>query len=367
MGHSGMLRLVALGLAASAVIACGRGTPLRDDGGPATGDDSGGSGDDGGGSTIDGGETGSDGGGMGPIDGGQIGLACPAPGALPDGKPFEDYVIDGAQLFADAAQRWTWSVEGGPCDEMFASEGKPTSFTLTGSQTSQLTIRPTQAGDYTIHLEIDTTAGPLACTFVVHIAASGLRIELCWPTSGIDDLDLHVHIPGTTTDWFDDNDDCYYANCASYSLTHVNWGYPVSTMTTCLDGATGMSSMGACPNPRLDQDNTEDEGHPEYTNIDVPDDRATYRVMANYFGGAERVNPMANIYCQGKLVATFGRAPNLVQGFAISGGDGLGAMWRVADITTHVDAAGATTCDVAPLHPAGHTSGYDVRIGDPRY
>ena len=47
---------------------------------------------------------------------------------------------------------------------------------------------------------------------------------------------------------------------------------------------------------------------------------------------------------------------------------GIGAMWRVVDVTTHVDAAtGALTCDAEALHPPGATTGYDVTRDDPRY
>jgi hypothetical protein len=101
--------------------------------------------------------------------------------------------------------------------------------------------------------------------------------------------------------------------------------------------------------------------------VDVPEDGATFRVMANYFQGVEEAFPMASIYCQGHLVATLGRAPDLVNGFTIGFGDGFSSMWRIADITTHVDTAGNTTCDVVPLHPPGKADGYDVRVGDVTY
>jgi hypothetical protein len=42
-------------------------------------------------------------------------------------------------------------------------------------------------------------------------------------------------------------------------------------------------------------------------------------------------------------------------------------MWRIADVTTHVDASGITSCDVVALHPPGTTTGYDVRVGDTRF
>ena len=42
-------------------------------------------------------------------------------------------------------------------------------------------------------------------------------------------------------------------------------------------------------------------------------------------------------------------------------------MWRVADVTTHIDGAGETTCDVEPVHPPGTTTGYDVTFDNPRF
>ena len=73
---------------------------------------------------------------------------------------------------------------------------------------------------------------------------------------------------------------------------------------------------------------------------------------------------MVNSYCQGRLAASFGRAPDVVPGFDTPLVDQNGSMWRVADVTTRVDAYGVTTCDVKAIHPAGATTGYDVRAGD---
>jgi hypothetical protein len=295
-----------------------------------------------------------------------VGLTCPAPGTLPEGHAFDAYVIDGTRFFAGAVQSWTWGVSGGPCERLFASEGKPTSFTLTAADTATPTFTPSEAGDYTVHVAIMTAAGELLeCTFIVHVAGKGLRIELCWDRSGETDVDLHVHIPHATTDWFDSNDDCYYINCAGRSATHVDWQYAQSPLVECVNGPEGdaWTVLGTCNNPRLDIDNISVPGRPEDTNIDQPENGATYRVMANYFSGTGATHPIANIYCQGHLVASFGQAPDTVPGFDLAGQDISGSMWRIADITAHVDGAGVTTCDVAALHPADQTTGYDVRNG----
>ena len=90
--------------------------------------------------------------------------------------------------------------------------------------------------------------------------------------------------------------------------------------------------------------------------------------MAHYFSSesfGDATHPMANVYCQGRLVASFGQPPDLVQGFDMPGANADGSTWRVADIVTHVDATtGVTTCDVQALHPPGQSAGYDVRLDD---
>lgn len=43
-------------------------------------------------------------------------------------------------------------------------------------------------------------------------------------------------------------------------------------------------------------------------------------------------------------------------------------MWRVADVTVRVNAAGETVgCDVRQLHPPGMASGYFVTVNDPSF
>ena len=71
-------------------------------------------------------------------------------------------------------------------------------------------------------------------------------------------------------------------------------------------------------------------------------------------------HPLINIYCGGRLRATYGQAPDLVMGFDVSGGNGTGDMWRVADVTTTVVGGVTTDCTITPLHPTGQTSGYWV-------
>jgi hypothetical protein len=302
-----------------------------------------------------------------------VDLACPGPGSMPDGQPFTPYVINGANFYNGTVSTWQWTVTGGPCDQLFASEQYPTSFTLSGDTTSQLTINPTLSGDYTVtvvmHLPDGTTK---TCTFIVHIAGPGLRVELCWDTTGQADIDLHLHKPGTTTNWFYssgstvNNDDCYYENCkASSFYTAPNWGYANGPLAECSGGPEGVlwTSLGYCRNPRQDVDNISDQGKPENENVDVPTNGATYRVMVHYYNGSVPTHPMVDVYCGGHLKGTYGQAPDLVPGFSNGGGgNAAGPIWRVVDVTPTVQNGVTTDCTLNEIHPQGSTTGYNVTM-----
>ena len=292
-------------------------------------------------------------------------LACPGPGELPDGSPFVDYVIDGTMFFPGPVQAWSWEVNGGPCDRLFLTTTSPLrqTFTLTGAATSQLTLRPTLSGDYSVRMRAITPAGVVnSCTFVVHVANPGLRVEMCSDRSASTDIDLHLHRPGTTTDWFSATDDCYYSNCKAGSGSPPNWSYPNSPLAECVGGpeGSGWQALGYCRNPRLDIDSISANGVPENINVDNPLNGQTFRVMAHYYSGTGVVHPMVNVYCGGFLRGSYGGAPNELTNFDSSGST-TGDIWRVVDATVQVDAAGVTTgCALAPLHPPSQTTGYWV-------
>jgi hypothetical protein len=294
-------------------------------------------------------------------------VRCPSPGSLAEGQMFRDYAIDGAQLFTGDAVSWTWTVTGGPCEQLFAREAKVSGLEVRGADTSQLTFKPNAPGDYIVAAAIETRDGAtLGCRFPVHVGGVGLRVELCWDTVDRDDVDLHVHRPESTRNWLS-ADDCYYRDCRGSSTVPFDWGYAPSPLAACVDGPEGSAwaKRGSCTNPRLDVD-SRFQVRPEVITLDVPVDGASYRVMAHYFSGTSEdgTRPMANVYCQGRLVASFGQLPDLVEGFDFAGVAEDGSMWRVADIVTHVDTTGVTTCDVQALHPAGQSTGYDVRLDD---
>ncbi|MEZ4401632.1 MAG: MopE-related protein [Kofleriaceae bacterium] len=314
-------------------------------------------------------------------------LACPAPGTLPDGQPFQDYVIDGTQFYGGPVASWQWDVSGGPCDRLFLTTTSPVvqTFTVTGQAGPQLTLRPTLSGDYTVHVRITTVSGTVyECTFIVHIAGPGLRIEMCSDVTATSDLDLHVYRAGTSGSrfWFTtaatgstvNNDDCYYRNCSATDIPPANWNYPNSPLAECAGGPEGPSwqALGYCRNPRLDIDSIYDNGTPENINIDTPVDAGTYRVMVHYYSGSSTAgalpaHPLVNVYCGGFLRGSYGAAPDLVPGFDQSGGFGAGDMWRVVDATPMVSAGVTTDCTLAPLHPPASTTGYWVTTNNRAY
>jgi hypothetical protein len=336
-------------------------------------------------------------------------LACPAPGdpRIAPQPPYTDVYLKGEQFFTGNAATWSWTIVGGPCDQLFAqTTGNPPkqSFTLTGANMRDATAHFTLSGDYTVTMTVVDTAGKTyTCTWVQHIVGPGVRFELCWDHQGSAaqggaDLDLHVHRSGTKTKWFgpqmsNNADDCNFYDCNPdayqpctplppllYCPSTAMWGYTASAIAACsgapatAGGNTWMSTTNNCPNPRLDVDNVQDIGRPENTNIDHPKDNDSFRAMVHYYGqdGLTSTNnveehPMVNIYCGGTLTATYGQAPNTLGPcpgaacFNKGTGWDAGQMWRVADVVAHVDAQGNTTgCTVTAIHPPATTSGYYV-------
>ncbi|MCB9520769.1 MAG: hypothetical protein H6699_07835 [Myxococcales bacterium] len=209
------------------------------------------------------------------------------------------------------------------------------------------------SGDYQISLQLDTDKGLFGCSWVVHAAGSGLRVEMRWDTFGSVDMDLHVHRSGTTTPWCHSVDDCHYSNCATGGFGGgASWGYPDSPASEC--------ETAPCHNPRLDIDNIRGFD-PENINIDNPNDGDVFRVMAHKFSGSALTNPVMSFYCGGRLRAVFGEAPDQAR-LTNASSSCQGDTWRVADLRMIVDPdTGFTDCAVLPLTGSG-TAGYDIRL-----
>jgi len=312
---------------------------------------------------------------------------CPGPNdpRTPVGVPLAPYSLKGHDFVTEGVRAWSWTVQGGPCDDLNPSSP---SFTLAGANSETATFTPKLSGDYTVTMTVTPETGaPFSCSWIVHIEGPGLRIELCYPESSTQDLDLYLKQPGHQTPWFTGPaqasatlDQCSWANCEAnlrpgdtmppQTVTRADWGYAHSPLSLCENDLQGTvwQSLGYCASPRLDIDNNlfEAIGAPENINVDAPRDSETFRIMVANFTGA-LAHPLVNVYCDGRRAATVGAAPDALTNFSgTSGASTVGALWRVADVTTHVSGK-QTTCTVKVLHPPGASSGFDVTNDDPRY
>jgi hypothetical protein len=314
-------------------------------------------------------------------------ILCPSEGdpRVPEGSPFTAYPLRARDFYMGAVRSIRWTVQGGPCDRISPALS---SFTLTDANTEIATFTPLLSGDYTVRLRVVTAEGTtLTCEWVVHVRGPGLRIEMCYPESDTQDLDLLVKQPGFMTPWYVSTtggrptasdataDECGWHNCEAtirgLMSVRADWGYAPSPLSECVGGPHGdeWRALGFCANPRLDVDNnlSEATGLPENINVDVPRDGETFRIMVQNWTGT-LAHPLVNVYCSGRRVATYGAAPDEVPRFrGTEGSRAVGAMWRVADVTTRVDTAGNVTCDAVQVHPPGATSGYHVTYDDPRF
>lgn len=313
--------------------------------------------------------------------------SCPIAGdpRTPPGAPFEPYALDASLFYDGPATSWRWRVSGGLCDELGSVEP---SFTLSGARAEQAVFTPRLSGAYTVRLDIETPTGPFSCEWVVDVAGPGLRVEMCYPESTTRDLDLYMMRARNAGDWYqlvnDAQNDrrfapnpeaCGWHNCEATirgTGPRVDWGYAPSPLAACENSQLGDQwvELGFCANPRLDIDNNLQEGTglPENINVDQPRDGETFRVMVQNWSGT-LAHPAVNIYCAGRLTATFGAPPDTVSGFEMVARVGdPGAMWRVADVTMEVGPDGETTgCRVEAVARPNGAPGYDVTFNDPRY
>jgi hypothetical protein len=312
-------------------------------------------------------------------DGGAV--SCPGPGdpRTPDATPFTDYPLRGTDFYAGVALDWSWTIQGGPCDGIVAGRR---SFDLAGANSANATFTPRLSGSYTVTLRVQTPDGFFECTWIIHVVGPGVRIEMCYPESETQDLDLLIMRTTTPGSWYPtrnafnpNTDACSWYNCEAnirggIGTRRADWGYPNTPLANCEGGPQGAQwrSLGSCSNPRLDIDNNLSEGIglPENINIDNPNMGDAFRIMVHNFTG-QTARPVVNIYCGGRLKATFGAAPDEISGYAASRSP-IGAMWRVADVVAFVDEAGVTVdCEVTALHPPGAAAGYDITIEDARF
>lgn len=266
-----------------------------------------------------------------------------------DAPTLHTYVLDASSLYDGVPSACSWTVEcplGGDCPAPADPDACATDVYFTLS------------GDYHVTLAFDDEEGVRqSCTWVVHVAGLGLRVELTWVGDGgdeTDDLDLHLHrVVDPTTGWFA-GDDCYYLNCDADNS--IDWGYANTPLESCPDLANWDFGVDGCPNPRLDFDDVDGFG-PENISVDAPGAGAGFRVMVHHFADdsdPRTASAVVRIYCAGELQSEHGPA-TLTNVFP-----NVGDLWRVADVV--FDAEGEA-CTVTPLGPAG---GFDIQTDDSR-
>jgi hypothetical protein len=269
-------------------------------------------------------------------------LVCPTEATALLQQPYD---LNGPGILGATGTEWNWVLKSPP-NSIVRQVFEP--------MVARTTFTPDVLGDYVVTVTFRDAAGmSQTCTWVIHVRDKGLRVEMRWDTFGTVDMDLHLHRAGSTANWCDRTDTCYYGNCTGASNA-VEWGYPDSIGVDCPTG------MGVCDNPRLDVDGR-GEAIAEGVSLDNPRDGETFRIMAHMFSGLGTTHPIITIYCGGLLRAVFGEAPEPAS-LAVSGGSCGGDTWRVADVTFSVDPlTGVRSCTVAPLVAAG---GYDVRTAN---
>ena len=97
----------------------------------------------------------------------------------------------------------------------FTMNGQSNVTQVSGANLSTLTLYFTLSGQYTLTMTVETPSGTYSCQWVIHVIGPGLRVELCWDTTGDADLDVHLGKHDTTNAWFSttaSTADCHYAN-----------------------------------------------------------------------------------------------------------------------------------------------------------
>ena len=278
--------------------------------------------------------------------------------------------LNGADFVIGDVKAYHWSVQMEDCDGVV----QDAQFTLRGVNERVLTFQPSRPAFYHFVLDVTGVGGDhTSCNLEVPVEGVGMRVELCWDTSTSADLDLYVHSPFNRAPWFRpgsvgvqdglDGTTCNTSNAAAmlrFNQPRLDWGYPDSALGACNPlPFQDFLAIGRCPNPRTANDNNQQlaSGTTERIQLDNPTNGQQFRVMVQNFN-AQPAHPHVFVYCGGQRAAAFD-APANPSNFVVNN-IGFGLMWRAADITTNVDAAGKISCSATSVNDA-------VTINDPRF
>ena len=290
--------------------------------------------------------------------------------------PFADKLIDGTKIYdpgneyqdADKAT-WEWTLTKGSCDIVLkktsfslasavegitgASTDEAEKITFSGVGLSKFNVNFQLSGTYNLHLKVTRENGEVyECEWPIKVISDGLRIELCWDTTGSVDVDLHLGKTGVTgdiestcsgeTSGWETQASCFYQTCTSSNYIVEGWGYADSTNYD--QNGVEHSDM---KNPRLDIDNIRTKGIPENINIDNPKKGDIFRVMVRHFSESRtsETHPVVNIYCGGSLKATYGTQES---GTQISDFKDQNDSWKVVEIEWKEDSVSSENCELKP-------------------
>lgn len=302
-------------------------------------------------------------GGQGPLE--ELAMDCPLDSADPRLAGF--YVRDTGRLdVADFAQEPVdfvrWTVHAEDCDAVLP---EPT-FDVLDLEAPVLALTPGRPGPQRVTLEAGTDSKRGVCDMIVPVEGRGLRIDLCWDTSALVELDLYLHTPLNQNPYFDTEggplepasladrvtpDTCQPFNCGSSgTLPRPDFGYADSPLEYCaLPTGTEFFSLGFCPNPRAGRSRPQSSipGTSEIVQIDQPNDGDVLRVMVQNRSN-EAAIPQVFVYCDGERRAELD-LPGSPEIFMTELDPLPGALWRPADILIGSMPDGALACIVVPL------------------
>lgn len=274
-------------------------------------------------------------------------------------KPDQLTTLDAADFVVGDAKGYSWTMLKEDCDAVVWL----TQARLEGTNQRVLRFQPSRPAAYHFNLKATDSSGRSAsCDLSVPVEGIGMRVELCWTNSMTTDLDLYLHSPANREPWFTpglsdlssslNNTTSNNLNAtASLRVTdRVDWGYADSPLSACQTPAfDGFVAGGRCPNPRASDDNNQElsTGTTERTQLDNPRNGDTFRVMAQNFNNLS-ARPQVFVYCGGERAGAFD-APAEPLGFMTKNPGVYGVMWRAADVTTSVDAAGKVSCSASPI------------------
>lgn len=284
-------------------------------------------------------------------------------------RPDEVATLDGADFVVGNVKSYRWTVQKEDCDAVV----KQTEIVLQGATSRVLKFQPSRPAFYHLTLEATDFAGHRAtCGLEVPVEGVGMRVEMCWDTSTTTDLDLYLHDPYDREPWLTpgssdiasglNNTTCNTSNGSAElrGQPRVDWGYADSLLSACQTPSfQGFVGTGRCPNPRAADDNNQSiaNGTTERMQLDNPLNGQSFRVMVHNFSN-QPARPRVFVYCGGVRVGTF-EAPASPANFVSADRGAYGVMWRAADVTTLVDAAGKVSCRASEV-PAPAVSNNDI-------